>query len=353
MRPTAIGHPCGPIQADLSAMLDGELDESSVRRVMVHVEVCEACGGFFSGIRQQASAHRVLHASETAEHVSVPAEGGGEIDVRSDLLRRQLLENRDRLAKILYELGRGYVLMGLSPKFSRIVSREPVPIPDVAQQGQHLVAEVERLHEGDVGREWVRARQLLGRGFERSPEDRLDTGIKLLREALVLAPDLYEIRIYLGHALHVAGFPEQASDHFESVLEDSEDLEARGFARLHLGNVHLEAGRLAEARTQFLELVESGAVDRRPQLGPVYFNLALCCGRLERLEECESWLERLDRELPHRRRMIADEIRQRPDFLQALSRDSEIYRRLSLRFPHWFGSDADLPPASRPEREPR
>lgn len=326
-------------------MLDGELGASSVRRVMVHIEACDSCRGFFESIRQQAGAHRVLHESEHAVAVEVPAEAGGTMQIAADELRRQLLENRERLAKILYELGRGYVLMGLSPNFSRIVSKEPVPIPDVAQQGKHLVAEVERLHEGEVGGEWVRAREAFGAAWNSSPEVRLDQGIALLREALLLAPDIYEIRIYLGHALHVAGYAERASEEFRSVLEGSEDLEARGFALLHLGNVHLESGRIPEAHARFSELVESGAVAQKPQLGPVYFNLALCSAFLGRAEECETWLERLDRDLPHRRRMIADEIARRPDFLQALSRDSEVYRRLEMRFPHWFGEVRASTPA--------
>src|SRR5690606_2224748 len=38
--------PCGQIQADLSAMLDGELDAPSVRRVMIHSDACPNCRAF-------------------------------------------------------------------------------------------------------------------------------------------------------------------------------------------------------------------------------------------------------------------------------------------------------------------
>src|SRR5690606_27447115 len=72
--------PCGQIQADLSAMLDGELDAPSVRRVMIHSDACPNCRAFLEGIRLQARAHRQLHAVLVApgDHtIEVPAESGG------------------------------------------------------------------------------------------------------------------------------------------------------------------------------------------------------------------------------------------------------------------------------------
>ena len=59
--------PCLQIQADLSAMLDGELDASLVRRVMVHSDACPSCSSFLDGIRLQARAHHDMQAIETAD----------------------------------------------------------------------------------------------------------------------------------------------------------------------------------------------------------------------------------------------------------------------------------------------
>ena len=55
--------PCLQIQVDLSAMFDGELDAPSVRRVMVHSDVCPSCRGFLDGIRSQVRLHRELVAT--------------------------------------------------------------------------------------------------------------------------------------------------------------------------------------------------------------------------------------------------------------------------------------------------
>lgn len=341
-----IEDPCTQIQADLSAMLDGELDAGSVRRVMVHSDACPSCRGFLDGIRVQARSHRQLHAvlaADSADHtyveVPVRSASGTSTTMRVGVaeLRRQLTENAGQLARIFYEIGRGFVLMGISPNFSRVVAREPVPIPDMFQRGRNLLDEVERIAgPGDVPTEWVRAKELFGDDWRRSPAENLRKGVKLLQEALMLDPEFHDARIYLGHAHHVAGDARRAIAEFEAVLEKAPDVGTRGFALFNLGNVHLEAGQLADAQRVFLALVESGAIEQSPQFGLIYFNLALAYGMQERFDECRRWLERLYSEMPHKRRMIADEFRSREDFLASLSRHPAVYESLASSFPCWF-----------------
>ncbi len=347
--------PCAQIQMDLSAMLDGELDPASVRRVMVHSDACPSCRAFLDGIRAQARSHRELHEVLTAapdELVRVSLRSGqsaaggqgtvldSAVLVLAGELRKQLTENREQLARIFYELGRGFVLMGISPNFSRIVAREPVPIPDMCQRGRNLLDEVERLAGGevaeDVGGEWVRARELFGEAWGRSPGENLTKGEDLLHEALMLMPEFHEARIYVGHVHHVCGRYDDACRQFERVLEESDDVGIRGFALFNLGNVYLDKGDLAVAERLFLQLIESGVVEVRPQFGLIYFNLALAYGMQERFEECIAWLERLDSELPHKRRMIAEEFKSRQDFVDTLSRHPQVYSYLTSRFPCWF-----------------
>lgn len=335
--------PCTQIQADLSAMLDGELDAASVRRVMVHSDACPSCRGFLEGIRLQARSHVQLHAvltgSEEELEVPVAAVGGGTITMRVGVaeLRRQLTENGRQLARIFYELGRGFVLMGISPNFSRVVAREPVPIPDMFQRGRNLLDEVARIAgPGDVPTEWVRAKELFGDDWRRNPAESLRKGVQLLEEALMLDPDFHEARIYLGHAHHVAGDRDRAVAEFQGVLDRAPDVGTRGFALLNLGNVHLESGEFDEAQRLFLDLVESGAIEKSPQFGLIYFNLALAYGMQERFDECRRWLQRLYSEMPHKRRMIADEFRSREGFVASLSRHPEVYESLASSFPCWF-----------------
>ena len=333
--------PCAQIQADLSAMLDGELDAASVRRVMVHSDACPSCCRFLDSIRLQARSHRQLHAVMTAddgETIDVPTSvPGTRVRVPAAELRRQLTGNAEQLARIFYELGRGFVLMGLSPNFSRVVAREPVPIPDMFQRGRILLDEVSRMTDPEaVPVEWVRARELFGNDWRRDPNENLRKGMQLLREALMLFPDFHDARIYLGHAYHVAGEPERAIGQFREVLDRTPEVGARGFALLNLGNVHLENGDLVEAERAFLDLVHSGAIEQSPQFGLIYFNLALAYGMQERFDECQVWLQRLYSEMPHKRRMIADEFRCREDFIESLSRHPDVYENLATSFPCWF-----------------
>jgi tetratricopeptide (TPR) repeat protein len=325
--------PCLQIQVDLSAMLDGELDASSVRRVLVHAAACPHCRGFLKGIQRQVHAHRDLY------EVLDEANRTGPEPLAVAKLRQQLTENRERLARIFYELGRGFVLMGTSPHFSRTVQREPVPIPDMVRRGELLLEELGDLAaDADVDREqWVRARALLSDGRVCAPQHNLERGKSLLEESLFLDARPYEPRVYLGHAHHVSGQRELARRQFETVIE-GEDPIGRVFGWMHLGNLQIDERDWAGAAQSFESIVSSGVISDHIQFGLVYFNLALCCGHLQRFEECESWLTRLHEEMPHKRLAIARELRTREQFLGLLRRQPKLLDRFVDRFPGWFES---------------
>ena len=152
----------------------------------------------------------------------------------------------------------------------------------------------------------------------------------------MLRPDYHEARIYLGHAYHVAKWRKQACREFEVVLRETDDVSMRAFALLNLGNVYLEGGEHAEAIQYFLDLVQSGAVEESPKFGLSYFNLALAYGLQERFQECMTWLSRLYSEMPHKRRMIAEEFRSRRQFAGILARNPDFQRQLADQFPCWF-----------------
>lgn len=329
--------PCLQIQVDLSAMLDGELDPASVRRVMVHSDVCGSCRTFLNGIRQQARLHRALAASEVG--AKVPADGGdGVAAERVDRLREQLTANRRRLSRILYELGRCFVLMGLSPDFSREVAKEPVPVPDMALRGRNLLDEVAR-SEGAVGAEWVTARELFD-GQLRSPEENLAKGQRLLTECLSLDPELHEARIYIGLVHYVRGQRALSRKQFASVLQATDDRVLRGYALLNLGNLSLDEGDCDRAVQLLLELVESGIPQEQPRMMPTaYFNLGLAYGFKGEFGECARWFGRLHEETPHRRGWAARELGRRSQFLH-LIRSNPDARVVAEAFPAWFQAAA-------------
>lgn len=320
-------------------MLDGELDAPSVRRVMVHSDVCPSCRGFLEGIRSQVRLHRDLAANGLVgdEESVVPS-------ARTKQLRRQLTENRRKLSKILYELGRCFVLMGLSPDFSREVAKEPVPVPDMAMRGRNLLDEVARLESGAsalaggvVGIEWVSAKDLFD-GQLRTPADNLAKGQRLLCECLSLDPNSHESRIYLGLVHHVRGQRALARKQFSYVLTNTEDRVMRGYALLSLGTMHLDEGDCDGAVELLQQVVESGVVGEQPRLGMAYFNLGLAHGMKGQFTECLRWFRRLHDELPHRRAAVARELSRRSQFLHLLRSHPEARGTFAESLPIWFAS---------------
>lgn len=323
--------PCLQIQVDLSAMFDGELDAASVRRVMVHSDVCDSCRGFLGAIRSQARAHQDLHSAQLM--ADQPSDGP------ADKLRRQLIANRKKLARVLYELGRGFVLMGLDPDFHREVAKEPVPVPDMAMRGRNLLDEVERLAAGNggkVGGEWIAAKDLFAQTFQRTTAENLAKGQRLLSECLALTPDDHEARIYLGLFHHARGNRAMARKQFAGVLADTDDRIMRAFALLNLSNVHLAEGDAAGAISLLLQVVESDVIRTHPHFGMAYFNLALAYGVLGRFDDSMQWFRRLHEEMPHKRGTIARELSRRSQFLHVLRSHPEAETKLASSFPSWF-----------------
>jgi len=331
--------PCMQIQVDLSAMLDGELDAPSVRRVMVHSDVCPSCRGFLTGIRSQVRLHQAV-----AEATS----GCGPGSERTVRLREQLTVNRGKLSRILYELGRCFVLMGLSPDFSREVAREPVPLPDMAMRGRNLLDEVARSEHGAIGGEWVTAKDLFD-GHLRSPADSLAKGQRLLTECLALAPDSHESRIYLGLVHHVRGQRALARKQFSLVLAGTDDRMMRGYALLNLGNLHLDEGDCDGAVQLLLEVVRSGVVSEQPRLGMAFFNLGLAYGMKGEFAECLHWFRRLHDEMPHRRPAVARELSRRSHFLHLVRSHPEARGMFTQSFPSWFPEAVMFPAAVIPK----
>lgn len=320
--------PCLQIQVDLSAMLDGELDPAGVRRVMVHSDLCASCREFLDGIRNQVRLHKTLATA------MVPAGAGEAAPTVLTQLREQLTANRRKLSRVLYELGRGFVLMGLSADFSREVAKEPVPVPDMAMRGRSLLDEVARSGSGSAGPEWVAAKQLFD-GQLRTADENLARGQRLLSECLALDETCDEARIYLGLVHYVRGQRPTARRQFQEVLARSQDRRIRGFALLNLGNVHLDEGDAEGAVKLLLQLVESGVIPEQPSLSTAYFNLALAFGMAGQFGECLQWFQRMARELPHKLSWVARELERRSQFVH-LIRNHPDARVVSEAFPSWF-----------------
>jgi tetratricopeptide (TPR) repeat protein len=330
---TERGHdPCLQIQVDLSAMVDGELDPAGIRRVMIHSDLCGSCREFLDGIRSQVRMHKHAAAAMAASGAAdaEPTEGQSVL-VR---LRDRLTANRKKLAKVLYELGRGFVLMGLSADFWREVAKEPVPVPDVAMKGRNLLDEVAR-SAGGAGDEWIVAKELFD-GHLRTQEENLARGQRLLSECTTLEPVFHEARIYLGLVHHVRGQRGLARKQFQHVLDHCNDRLIRGYAMSNLGNVHLDEGDWEGAVRILQQLVESGVMGEQPRMSTAFFNLAIAYGLKGQFQDSLHWFTRLHSELPHKRNLVGRELARRSHFLHLVRNHPEarpLSQALSTLFP--------------------
>ncbi|MBL8754290.1 MAG: tetratricopeptide repeat protein, partial [Planctomycetes bacterium] len=315
-----------------SAMVDGELDPAGVRRVMIHSDLCASCREFLDGIRSQARIHKHVAAAMATVGAGDVANGVAHPELAR--LRDRLTANRKKLAKVLYELGRGFVLMGLSADFSREVAKEPVPVPDVAQRGRNLLDEVAR-SAGHAGDDWIVAKDLFD-GQLRTKEENLARGQRLLSECSTLEPGLHEARIYLGLVHHVRGQRALARKQFLFVLEHCDDRLMRGYALSNLGNIHLDEGDWDGAVRVLLQLVESGVMGEQPRMITAFFNLAIAYGLKGQFQDCLHWFTRLHRELPHKRNLVGRELARRSHFLHLVQSHPEarpLCQALTALFP--------------------
>lgn len=332
--------PCLQIQVDLSAMLDGELDPASVRRVTVHSDVCPSCRAFFDGIRHQVGLHKRLQQMAQPADGGGPIAAGGKCGSAPDDLHRQLTVNQRKLSRILYELGRNFALMGLSPDFSREVAKEPMPVPDVAMRARNLLDEVARSPESGSP-EWVAAHELFD-GQLRTPEENLARGQRLLTECLALDPEGEDARIYLGLVHYARGQRLLARKQFEAVLDRTADSVMCGYALSNLSNILLDEGDTEGAIELLERLIASDATARQPRLIAALFNLALAYGLKLDFASSMLWFQQLHDQAPHRRRWAAHELSRRSHFLH-LVHTHPAGRKLAESLPMWFPIDAVAP----------
>jgi tetratricopeptide (TPR) repeat protein len=296
--------------------------------------VCPSCRQFLEGIRAQVRLHRrVAAAMEPSVLAAADEAEPAECTAATARLREQLTVNRRKLSRVLYELGRGFVLMGLSPDFSREVAKEPVPVPDLAMRGRNLLDEVAR-SAGAPGPEWVTAKELFD-GQLRSVEENLGKGQRLLTECLALDDGCHEARIYLGLVHYVRGQRGSARKLFQQVLVKAQDPVMRGYALSNLGNIHMDEGDCDGAIQLLLELIDSGVLRQQPRMSTAYFNLAIAYGLKEQFPECLHWFSRFDAALPHRRNWVARELSSRSHFLHLVRSHPEA-EPLARAFPNWF-----------------
>jgi Putative zinc-finger len=379
-RPERRGHgeSCLLMQADISAMLDGELDDALVRRVVVHLEICGACREFLDTLRVRArldlpapvlgeqDVHRIVEAFEQddisgdlftdsglwgEDLVSEICESGRS-EADEFWAERMLTESREKLAEVFFQLGRAYVILAMSPEVVNIYVREPVPISEYRLRGEAILDGTKGARERSDGQDDTGVRGL--HSAEELLKLRLDSvrgnlgkGKRLLEVALSLQPFYPGARILLGKIGLQEHDNDEARRQYRIVLRETAGgkgpkdvltgVPMRTYAMEHLGVLHQMEDEHELARHFFGWVVRSGAPEIHPSFSSSLLNLSWANLLLERHDEvCEN-LESIYKTFPDKRKEFGRLLGLKVPFQQMVDSDPAIARRLAASCPAWFG----------------
>ena len=376
------GEPCLLMQADISAMLDGELDDARVRRVVVHLEICGGCREFLDTLRVRArldlpapvlakeNVHRIVEGFEEDEFSGDLFADSGlwgddlvagvceseRTDADEFWTHRMLDESRAKLAEVFFQLGRAYVILAMSPEVVNIYVREPVPIPEYRLRGEAILDGTKGARESRIGADGElatglhSAEELLKLRLD-SVRGNLGKGKHLLEVALSLKPFYPGARILLGKVGLQEHDNEEARRQYRIVLRETAGgkgpkdvltgVPMRTYAMEHLGVLHLMEDEHELARHFFRWVVRSGAPEIHPSFSSSLLNLAWANLLLERHDEvCEN-LESIYRTFPDKQEEIGRLLGLKAPFQQMVDADTGISRRLAKSCPAWFGVDRE------------
>jgi len=325
---------CESFQLDLSCLVDGELDERAAARAMLHLEACDDCRGFFEETRQCVQLHldmvdpdRMLArlATLTGTELSRATRG---------------IELVHRLATILYQLGKAYVLAGTQPGWSTRVFEAAVPVEPTQTRGRGFVDGVLSSGETDLGGvDWRHARGILNGRLKRIASP-LEKGRKLLEESLAVDASHEEARLYLAFLHAHEGRTIKAFEEYTEIFRTSLDENNRGHAALQLGLLHGAQGDYRRALVCFRWVTVSGLPRREARFFVAHFDLALYYALLR---DDERALQRF--------RMLLDDYPDRlPEVLECFANEASLKeivetrpgfaRALLARCPELFGGAA-------------
>lgn len=269
----------GDFEADLSCLLDGELDEVRSTRAMLHIEECSGCRDFFHDLRRQVELHRDIAdpgrlmarvAMQTAG-TSLPTTGW--FDELEDEAEAQDLVHR--LATVFYQLGKAYVLVAIDPGYRTRIFEAAVAVGTSKDQGRGFVDGVMASGRASGEVDWARARHMLNGRLERI-EDPLEKGRRLLDEALLADPTHEEARLYRAFLMAHDGKRLQAAAEYRSLFDEAMQETNRGHAAMQLGKLYVREGSYRKALVCFRWVTMSGLADLDDRFFGARFNLFKC-----------------------------------------------------------------------------
>lgn len=314
---------CSGFQRELSALLDGELDDKHSQRALAHLESCESCAEFFQAIRLQALAHRDLAVPGSLARRLRRMRGE---DLFEGMTDAEIIR---RMAAALYQLGKSYVLMATKEDYLLHVAEEPVEIDHFERTEVAQASEAAR----ESGACRISVEQL-----KEKTDSHLQTGRRLLEEALKLKPRFAEARLYLGFVCQVQGETKTAAQEYREVFLRTDRLKNRAHAAIQLGLIYADRDDHKRALRMFRWVVASGLVARRPEFAFVLHNILVEHVNLGNASEVGDVLRKLRSEYPELWDSVRSWVRRSPEFLSRIQGDANCRREFEAVEPAFFAA---------------
>ena len=323
---------CSGFQADLSCLVDGELDGPAAARAMLHLEDCGGCREFFEDTRRHARLHKDVADPERllARIAMLTGSDLARAGQRHDLVHR--------LATIFYQLGKAYVLAAIDPGFRERIFEEAVPVAATKSHGRGFVDGVlmgGKAADGEGPVDWRHARHMLNGRLENIVEPK-EKGRRLLEEAVSVDPEHEEARLYLAFLASHEGKLLQSAEGYREVLETALDERNRAHAAIQLGRLYWDEENTRKALSLWRWVLATGIADSDERFWFVRINVAMGYVVRGRSGRAVAYLrEMLDR-YPGRAQDAARVLAEAPEMRGPLATDGELAEALVGQCPELF-----------------
>jgi|FLOH01.1.fsa_nt_gi tetratricopeptide (TPR) repeat protein len=303
---------CLDFQSDLSALVDGELDDAAATRAIAHLEVCAGCHDFLDDTRSMVSMHQDI-ANPDSLLLRFSALTGKEL---MDQAESSLLVSR--LATVFYQLGKAYVLAATDAQYRNDVFEPAVRVELEKTRGRGFVDGVLASGRDSISDvDWSEARHMLN-GRLTKIENSLEKGKRLLEEALTIDADHEEARLYRAFVHSHEGRRMRAAEDLRYVFDTAMDEANRGHAAMQLGKLYGAEGDHKRALVCFRWVTISGLADVNPRFFLARYNAAICHLRLGSANRSVDVLRDLLDRHPNEAARIADALAESSPKLQSI-----------------------------------
>ncbi|MBI1382139.1 MAG: tetratricopeptide repeat protein [Planctomycetaceae bacterium] len=348
---------CESLQADLSSLVDGELDERAAPRAIAHLEVCAECRGFFDEMRAHVHLHQDLADADGllnrfAELAFAPADGAfGAAGQGMGALESRLLVHK--LATVFYQLGKAYVLTAIDEGYRQRVFEPAVSVERERSLGRGFIDGVAAAsgQRSAAHIDWREKRHVLNGTLERLPRPE-DKARRLLEECLEVESDHESAHIYLALLDAHEGKVLRASRRLEELFRNAIDPANRGHAATQLGRLLGGEGDYRGALVWYRWILKSGLADEDQRFAVARFNAGVCYAHLGQSERALSAFRAMLDRHPTRAAELAEIFRQSPVLRATIDRLPGFTERLLRTCPELFRAQPgtggpDLPDPTR------